>query len=192
MVTINEWLWEGLYTLKKLYDKGKMELLEQYSTNVLDGDDVGMISMESIYEVFEDTLDSYDEKSDLDTYVFFDPIFDEFNRLCEIYEAEKHINRSKNPHRAAVLRTIRSELCFGGYSSEYWFYDGTQHDRKAKLILKLYPEFCACYEIAGGLLEVYEAFDHHVKALKEELDMKQPNKIVLLPQTEPNTLKEAA
>ena len=31
MVEINEWLWEGLYTLKKLYDKGKMNLLEQYS-----------------------------------------------------------------------------------------------------------------------------------------------------------------
>lgn len=192
MVEINEWLWEGLYTLKKLYDKGKMNLLEQYSTDVLDGDNVGLISMEALYEVFADTLDSYDEKNDLDTYVFFDPIFDEFNWLCEIYEAEKHIKRSENPHRAAVLSAIRSGMYFGDYSYGYWYYDGTQRDGKAKLILKLYPEFCACYEIAGGLLEVYEAFDHHVKALKEELDMKQPNKIVLLPQTEPNTLKEAA
>ena len=89
MVEINEWLWEGLYTLKKLYDKGKTDLLEQYSMNVLDGNNVGEISMEAGYEVFADTLDRYDEKEDLDTFVFFDPIFDEFNRLCEVYEAEK-------------------------------------------------------------------------------------------------------
>lgn len=191
MVTIDEWLWEGLYTLKKLYDKGKMDLLEQYSTDVLDGDNVGLISMEAISEVFTDTLERYDEINDLDIYVFFDPIFDEYSRLCEIYEAEKHIKRSNNPHRTAVLRAIQSEMCFG-YSFDYLYYDGTQRDGKAKLILKFYSEYCACYEIAGGLLEVYEAFEHHVQALKEELDMKEPNKVVLLPQTEPNTLKEAA
>ena len=192
MVEINEWLWEGLYTLKKLYDKGKMDLLEQYSANVLDGDDMGVISMESVYEVFEVTLDSYDEKNDMDIYAFFDPIFDEFSRLCEIYEAKKQIKKTENVYRAAIMRTIRSEMSLGNYSSDYWFYDGTQRDGKAKLILKFYSEYCACYEIAGGLLEVYEAFEHHVQALKEELDMKEPNKVVLLPQTETNTLKEAA
>ncbi len=70
MVEINEWLWETLYTLKKLYDHGKTSLLEQYAEHVLDGDDVGEIAIQAVYEIFAETRDYWDDGNELETYVF--------------------------------------------------------------------------------------------------------------------------
>ena len=185
MVEISDWLWETLYTLKLLYDHGKIEGVHaEYSNHVLDGDDDTDIAMNAIYEVFAETKEHWNEEYEQDIYVFFDPIFDEFQRLCAIYEKEKAIPAKQNPHREEICNAIRSGMLFYDYSYEYMYYDGTQKDGKAKLILKLYPEFCHMYEIVGGLLEVYDAFESHVKAIKDELNMKEPEDI--------DTLKEAA
>lgn len=191
MVEINEWLWETLYTLKKLYDHGKTSLLEQYAEHVLDGDDVGEIAIQAVYEIFAETRDYWDDGNELETYVFFDPVFDEFQRLCKLYENEIQINANENPHRDAIRSAIRSSLYFNDYSYDYWYYDGTQRDGKTKLILKLYPEFCQTCEIAGGLLEVYDAFENHVKQMEEELGM-QEERTVPFPKRQAETLKEAA
>lgn len=56
MVEINDWLWEGLFTLKKLYDHGRMDaLMEEYRNCVLSGDYVGDIAMSALEHTFEDT-----------------------------------------------------------------------------------------------------------------------------------------
>lgn len=60
MVEISELLWEGLYTLKELYDHGKEDaLLTEFRCLTLDADYAGEIAMESISAVFADTLESY-------------------------------------------------------------------------------------------------------------------------------------
>lgn len=172
MTEINELLWEGLYTLKELYDHGKEDtVLDMVRDCVLDADYVGEIAMESISAVFADTLESYDEKWEAEVYIFRDPVFDELHALCLAYEQEKHIQPGQNPYRLAVQKAIQSGLYFGDCSYDYWYYDGTQRDKTCKLVLKLYPEYCCYYEIAGGLLDIYDAFCDQIKRLKGELNM---------------------
>lgn len=192
MVEINEWLLETLYALKKLYDHGKTdELLADYEDEKLSGDDIGDISMRGVCEVFENTRSYWDEWSGEDVYVFFDPIFDEFNRLCSAYEEKTGISRNRNPHRIEIKRAIRTGLNFNDYSYEYYVYDGSQRDGACKIVLKIYPEFCSMYEVAGGLLEVYDAYASHIKRLKKELGMEEETQIIALPAVQAET-KEAA
>ena len=172
MTEINELLWEGLYTLKELYDHGKEDaVLTEFRCLTLDADYAGEIAMESIGAVFADTHEAYDEKWDADTYVFFDPVFDELHALCLAYEQEKHIQPDKNPYQENIRKAIQSGLYFGDCSYDYWYYDGTQRDKTCKLVLKLYPEYYHYYEIAGGLLDIYDAFCDQITRLKGELNM---------------------
>ena len=169
MVEITEWLWETIYTLKKLYDHGKGDgLLLEYSENQLDDEDMCDISMRAIFEVFEETRDYWDRQTDEDIYVFFDPVFDEFYRLCAAYEEKTGIARDQNPHRIEIERAIRVGLRFNDYSYNYYVFDGSQRDGSCKIVLKTSPDFCTYYEVAGGLLEVYDAYVSHIKRLKPD------------------------
>ena len=47
------------------------------------------------------------------------------------------------------------------------------------------------YEVAGGLLEVYDAYVSHIKRLKKELGMEEEAKIIALPAVQAET-KEVA
>lgn len=193
MIEITEYLWEELYTLKKLYDHGKADgLLAELKEQPLNSDYIGDITMQAMYEVFAETRDYWNEDNDQEIYVFFDPILDEFHQLCREYEKKLGISPEKNPHRAEMRRAIQSGLQFHDYSYDYWYYDGSQRDGKCKIILKLYPEFCQMCEIAGGLLEVYDAFSSHVRRLKEELAVTDGQKIIELPRAAEKEGKEAA
>ena len=172
MTEVCELLWEGLYTLKELYDHGKEDaVLNMVRNCTVDGDYTGEIAMESIGAVFAETYESYDMNWDADVYVFFDPVFDELHALCLAYEQAKSIRPDKNPYRLDVQKAIQSGLYFGDCSYDYWYFDGTQRDKTCKLVLKLYPEYCSYYEIAGGLLDIYDAFCFQIKRLKEEMNM---------------------
>lgn len=174
MVEICDLLWEGLYTIKDLYDHGREDaVLAELRSHPIDADYAGEIAIESICAVFQDTLESYDEKWEADVYVFFDPVFDEFQALCLAYEREKNIKPARNPYRAEMQQAIRSGLYFGDCSYDYWYYDGTQRDRTCKLVLKIYPEYYCYYEVTGGLLDIYDAFRDQIKRLKEELHMSE-------------------
>lgn len=193
MVEISDWLWQGLYVLKKLYDHGRADaILEEFEELKLNGDYIGDIAMQSIYEVFAETRDYWDSYCDVDIYVFFDPVFNEFHRLCCEYEKKKGVSHDKNPHREEIRRAIQSGLQFYDYSYDFLYYDGSQRDGQSKLILKLYPDFGMIYEVAGGLLEVYDAFESHVKRLKEELGVAGEPKIHELPPAVEQAEKEAA
>lgn len=173
MIEINSWLWEGIYTLKQLYDHGKTEgTLKDFKSHTLDSDDAGEIAMCAINDVFATTRDHWRERDEIETYVFFDPVLDEFFRLCRAYEQENHMAPEDDPFREDMYRAIRSGLLFDDYSYDYIVYDGSQRDGKCKLILKVYPEFCHSYEVAGGLLEVYDAFCDQTKRLRKELGCK--------------------
>ena len=172
MAELSELLWEGLYTLKELYDHGREgAVLDMMRDCVLDADYVGEIAMESISAVFADTHETYDTKWEAEVYIFRDPVFEELHTLCLAYEQAKHIRPDKNPYRENIRKAIYTGLYFGDCSYDYWYYDGTQRDKTCKLVLKLYPEYYLYYEIAGGLLDIYDAFCDQITRLKGELNM---------------------
>ena len=169
MIEINSWLWEGIYTLKQLYDHGKTDgTLKDFKSHTLDSDDAGEIAMSALYDVFATTRDYWQERDETETYVFFDPVLDEFFRLCRAYEHVNHMAPKDNPFREDMYRAIQSGLLFDDYSYNYLVYDGSQRDGRCKIVLKLYPEFCHTYEVAGGLLEIYDALRDQTERLKKE------------------------
>ena len=170
MIEINSWLWEGIYTLKQLYDHGKTEeTLKDFRNRTLDCDDASEIAMRAIYDVFERTRDYWQERVETETYVFFDPVLDEFFKLCRAYEQANHMAPKDNTFREDMYRAIRIGLLFDDYSYDYLVFDGSQRDGRCKIVLKLYPEFCHTYEVAGGLLEIYDAFRDQTKRLRKEV-----------------------
>lgn len=194
MVEINDWLWEGLYTMKKLYDHGRADgLMEEYRNCVLDGDYIGDIAMSALEHTFADTrMYWYTKREEVDVYVCFDPIIDEFYSLCRKYEEKNAVPPGGNPHRSAMDRAIRSGFYFNDYSYTYRVYDGTPKKGRARLVLILYPDFCSLYEVSGGMLEIYDAYCDHVKTMKKEFGIVEEQKIVMLPAAAQDEKKEAA
>ena len=56
------------------------------------------------------------ERKDVDTWLFADPIIDRFCRLCQEYERDKGITEEKNPYRSTIEQTIRENFRFDSYS----------------------------------------------------------------------------
>lgn len=170
MIEINTWLWEGIYTLKQLYDHGKVEgTLKDFKTHTLDSDDAGEIAMCAINDVFATTRDYWQDWDGTEIYVFFDPVLDEFYGLCRAYEKANRVAPKDDPYRDDIARAIRSGFLFDDYSYDYLVFDGSQRDGRCKIVLKLYPEFCHTYEVAGGLLEIYDAFRDQTERLRKEV-----------------------
>lgn len=187
---LDYYLWETLYILKELYDHGKGKaILDDYAPYEITGDYCYEVAREAIEHTFEDTRNYYNEEEDLEINVFFDPIITEFFQLCEQYEAETGIPPETNRFRNAITHAIESGFCFDGYSYGYHVYNDTSRKNGCRIVLLFYCEFCSYYEVPGGLLDVYDAFEYQTSLLKAELGMSKTGKIILLSERE---RKEAA
>lgn len=47
-----------------------------------------------------------------------------------------------------------------------------------------YCDFCSYYEVPGGLLDVYDAFEYQTSRLKEALGMSKKDEIITLPKSD--------
>ena len=167
---INDYLWETLYLMKALHDHGKgKSLLDSYANVVMDPDFYGEVIWNSIGYVFEDTRQYYQEEKDLEVWVFFDPIIQEFYSLCARYERERHVKLEDNPYRKDMCRSLECGLAYNGYDYFYQVYD--DHREKCRIVLLLGCEFQAHYEVVPGLLDICEAYHMQVRRLKEELGL---------------------
>ena len=64
-------LWEVLYTFKALYDHGKhQKLLDEYRNREMCGEDYYDFVIASIFHVFADTREYYNEENEVDSFVF--------------------------------------------------------------------------------------------------------------------------
>ena len=182
MELFNDYLWEALYILKALYDHGKGEkLVNRYRDREVDGDDMYEIAMEAIGYVFADTRFYYDEEKEIDVNVFFDPMITEFFRLCEQYEAEDGVPPENDPYRQELYQAIDTGFSFNSYSYIYRVYTDTSKKNGCRIVLLFYCEFCTHYEVPGGLLDVYDAFEEQTLRLKRELGMVKPCEVLTMP-----------
>ena len=67
----------------------------------LDEDSCYALGLEASEWIFQNTAHYYNERKDVDTWLFADPIIDRFCRLCQEYERDKGITEEKN--RTEVL-----------------------------------------------------------------------------------------
>ncbi len=170
MADLSEYMWEGLYVLKQLYDYGFGEnLLHEYSSIELDGDYIGDIAMRAVFEVFEDTRDYYNNEIEVETYVFFDRTINEFFETCRTYEKHNQLLPEENKHRKAMEKEANYALSFNSYSYDYCIYSGDDPHEPCRVVLCLHCEFCAIHEIPGGLVELRSALITHTEEMKRDM-----------------------
>lgn len=190
MIEVSDWLWETLAVLKDVYDfNPEASVLQSYRDNVLDGEDVFEVSLNSLGEFFEDTRCYYNDKKELDITVIFDPIITAFWKLCDEYEAYKDIDPKENKHREEMDKALDSAFYIPDYSFDAIWYSDTKHKNGCRIVLIMYCEFYTHYMVPGALAEAHAAFEYHTKRLQKELDELKQGEIVAFPSEEE---KEAA
>lgn len=85
----------------------------------LDEDSCYALGLEASEWIFQNTAHYYNERNDVDTWLFSDPIIDRFCRLCQEYERDKGITEEENPYRSTIEQTIRENFRFDSYSYGY-------------------------------------------------------------------------
>ena len=171
MIDINEYVWEGLYVLKDVYDHNPdAAVLRMYRDNVIDGDYTFEISINSLDQFFEDTRDYYDEEKELEVVVIFDPIITAYWKMCDEYEARQKIEPKKNKFRSDMFSALNAAFDLPDYSFGARSYEDTKHKSGCRIVLLMYCEFYSHFMVPGALAEAYDAFVHYTKLLQKELD----------------------
>lgn len=165
---VDEYIWETLYIMKALFDHEKgQDLLESYAHLEIDPDYIGDIVWQSMGYIFSDTRQYYNEDSAQESWVFFDPIINEFYSLCQRYEQEKTVEPKDNLFRRDLRRSLECCFSFRDYNYDYYVYDSPNDTYRIVLVLGC--EFLGHYEAVSGLLDLNEAYHLQVIRLKEEL-----------------------
>lgn len=170
MVELYEEFFSMLRLSKNLYDCGlASQFTDSFDIWQLDGDDYWGLAYEAAGWVFQDTRHFYNERDEMDTWLFADPVIDRFCQLCQKYETRKGISEEENPYRAEMERTIRDGFAFSGYSYGYdWRLSVKDRGRKC-LLLFTGCEFYNTDEVPTGLLDIKDGFEATVRKLENEL-----------------------
>ena len=135
----------------------------------LDEDSCYALGLEVSDWIFQNAVHYYNERNDVDTWLFSDPMIDEFCQLCQAYEQSKGISEEENPYRNAIERTIRESFHFDSYSYGYdWRLSLAERGRKC-ILLFTGEEFYSHEAVPEGLLEIRYAFLALNQKLKAEL-----------------------
>ena len=155
---------------KSLYDCGMGEQLKAwFGSCCLDGDNYWELAYEAIGWVFQDTRHYYNERDEIETWLFTDPVMDQFCKLCQEYEGREGISEKENPYRRDMEQIIHENFCFNSYSYGYNWRLGQEERGQKCILLFTGCEFYSHDEVPMGLLEVKAGFEAVTACLKKEL-----------------------
>ena len=192
MVELYDEFFSMLRFSKSLYDNDMAEcLVNRFGGYPLDGDLYWELTYETIGWVFQDTRHYYNDRNELETWLFTDPVIDRFCQLCEEYEKRGGIGEGENPYRKVLEETIREYFTFS-YSYGYGYdWRLSKEDRGRKcLLLFTGCEFYNQDEIFDGLIEIKYSFEETIKKLEQEFC--QETRIIPLSLVTAAQWKEAA
>ena len=189
MTELYEEFFSMLRFAKNLYDCGLTDKLKDvFRFWQLFGDDYWGFAQETIGLVFQDTRLYYNEANEIDTWLFMDPLIDQFCELCQKYEARQGISEENNTYRKDMEQIIHESLCFNSYIYGYdWRLSPSDRGKKC-LLLFTGCEFYATDEVTAGLLDIKDGFIAMIAKLESELSKETR----LIPLSLAETYKEAA
>lgn len=168
MELADEWVWKEIYLMKRIYDfDPEAPILREFRDRVIDTDDFYEIGVACIETVFRDTRCYYNEKSEAETYVFFDPLFDEYGALCGEYGKRDQAG-AEQLHRE-VLRCIEYSLSFYSYDYTFHIFMDPGTKKHCKLALVLGCEFYCLADVPDGLIAIHEKLTYEIGHLKKLL-----------------------
>ena len=182
---------ESIYIFKQLHDRGMADgMLSMYRNVEIDSDIYYEISYEAIGSVFADTSNYYNQEHEFVTWVFIDPLLDEFCKLCQEYEHRHNKSEDENTYRKDFENIIRSGFTFNSYDYDFnWKLSASDRGRK-RLLLFTGPEFSHESEVPCGLMDIYDGLEYCVGRLRAEVIGKKENIVEL--QADKKSRKEAA
>lgn len=168
MEELEYYFFDNLYTAKRLWDTGVSDhFMERCGSMPADTDEYYEIFWTGMVSVFEDSRNYYNDEKEIETLVCFDPLIDEYFRLCVQYEAQKGISKEANPYRGPAQRAICESFGFMDYSADWWLCD-EQHGRPHIVVL-MACEFCSHHALPAGLANAREELVERTDQLTREL-----------------------
>lgn len=183
------WFFQNLYTAKHLADSGYLKSFLQDCGSFCVDDEVGYeLAWSGISSVFPDFRNYFHEEIDGEILVLFDPLIDEFCRLCRLHEEREGLPFGTSPLRVSAEREIYNEFEFYGYHYDYDFRFYHAGHGRGKMVVLMGMEFCAFDQLPATLADVHTELEAQVCKLRKELAPKAlPKK-----KSKKKTVKEAA
>lgn len=183
---------QSLYIAKTFYDHDRLDqLMENLHDDVtISWDELGWIEMASVESVFADSrcyqqegrrvmADTYEP--DRITYVLRDPILTCYDDLCRKLEKQTGITPVENQFARELESAVNRNLQFNSYFYDYFWKDSTKDRKGAKIVLFLFEEFSAYYEVADALFTILDFCKAGIPRLEAALAEAEQEKVIPLP-----------
>lgn len=164
---------ENLYVAKHLWDLG---YADSFLTNcgALTVDDLEYFELAwgAILSVFPEGRDYYKEEIQVDALVCFDPLIDEYCKLCLAYEKRAGLPLGGSEFRAQVEKDIYASLDieYEHYNYDYDFRFYSDRHGRGRLVFLMGSEFCGLHMVPAGLAEAKNTLQFHVQKLRKMLE----------------------
>ncbi len=193
-----EYPMQTLYIAKSFYDHGKLNLLLSALKGGL-GEDIslaedqlGFVEIAAVQSAFEDTryYEHYGRKPERvgylqlrDVYVLRDPLLTRYDGLCRKLEAKLGITKVENQFARDLESSIQRNMQMNSYSYDYRWVDSTSDRKGAKIVLFLFAEFAAYYDIPNSLFSILDFCAEGIPRLEAALAEAPKDKVIRLPMT---------
>ena len=187
-----EYPMQSLYIAKTFYDHDRLDkLIENLDDDVtVSWDELGWIEMASVESVFADSRCYQQEgrrvmantyELDRITYVLRDPLLTRYDDLCRKLEMRTGITPVENQFARELESAIHRNLRFNNYHYDYCWKDSTKNRKGAKIVLFLFEEFSAYYEVADALFTILDFCKANIPRLEAALAEAEKDKVIPLP-----------
>lgn len=187
-----EYPMQSIYIAKIFYDHDCLDhLIENLDDDVtVSWDELGWIEVASVESVFADSrcyqqqgrklmADTYEP--DRVTYILRDPLLTRYDGLCRQLETQTGITPVENQFARELESAVHRNLQFGNYCYDYLWKDSTKDRKGAKIVLFLFEEFSAYYEVADSLFTILDFCKANIPRLEAALAEAEKNKVIPLP-----------
>ena len=190
-----------LYIAKSSYDHGRLEALlsKLGGDSSIAEDNIGYVELAMLECMYEDTRSYWHSgwrsnrdtcQQDRDIYVLRDPLLTRYDDLCRKLEAKLGITKVENQFARDLESVIHRNMQLNSYSYEYLWIDSTRESKGGKIVLMLFPEFGAYYDIPHSLFSILDFCQEGIPQLEAALAETSRENVIQLP-VEPAS-KEAA
>jgi len=187
-----EYPMQSLYIAKAFYDHGLLDrLLESTDDDItIAWDELPFLEHAALECAFADCRSYYQQSRrvshdeyelDRETYVMRDPLLTRYDGLCRRLEMKLGITKVENLFAKDLESTIHRNMQFNSYSYEYHWIDSTRDRKGAKIVLLLFEEFAAYYDIPDSLLSILDFCKEGIPKLEAALAEASKEKMIPLP-----------
>ncbi len=177
---LEPYFFDNLYLAKQLWDTDAgSSFFDHCGLFPADTEDYYELFYCGVADVYKETFNYYNDEKEVETLVLFDPLIDEFFRLCREYERRKGISRDSNSLRSRGQQEIHDSFGFMDYCCDWWLRD-EQHGRP-RLVILFDCNFCGHHMLPGAVAASRRELESQIIGLKKALADLEPQPVIAFP-----------